>query len=228
MIIGNGLLAKAFYEYYLQNDELIIFASGVSNSQETSVDKFLREETLLRNALNLNKKIIYFSTCSIEDITARKSPYVLHKIKMECLIKEISKNYMIFRLPQLIGKAGNPNTLINFLYKKILNDEELIIQEFARRNIIDVEHVAKIIKFILDKGCVNQTINIANKNSISVSEIVNILENLLVKKAICKLIAEGSSYCIEAKLSNEVAQALGITFDDSYVSTAIRKYYSIH
>jgi len=145
---------------------------------------------------------------------------------MECLIKEISKDYMIFRLPQLIGKAGNPNTLVNSPYNKILNDEEFNIQEFARRNIIDVGHVVEIIKSILDKGYVNQTINIANKYSISVSEIVNILEILLGKKANCKLISEGSSYCIDSKLSNEIAQELRITFDDSYASKVIRKYYS--
>jgi nucleoside-diphosphate-sugar epimerase len=225
MIVGNGLLARGFSESFSQNDGVIIFASGVSNSQEISADEYLREEILLRENLKKDKKIIYFSTCSIEDVTARKSPYVKHKIKMESLIKNNSKNFMIFRLPQLIGKTNNKNTLINFLYLKILNNEEFTVQEFAKRNIIDVEHVVEIVKYILDKGYSNKNINIANADSINVSSIVDIFENFLSKKAKYQLISEGSSYLIESKLSSEIAKTLGIIFDDNYLNTAIKKYY---
>lgn len=227
MIVGGGLLARAFYESYSQNDGVTIFSSGVSNSQEISADKFLREENLLRENLGKAKKIVYFSTCSIEDETVKKSPYVTHKIKMESLIKDSSKNFIIFRLPQLIGKTRNPNTLVNFLYSKILNDEEFNVQEFARRNIIDVEHVAQIVKCILEQGHDNQIINIANKNSISVLEIVKILEGFLAKKGSYKLIPEGSNYSIESKLCNEISQICGISFEENYVSLAIKKYYSV-
>lgn len=227
MIVGSGLLARAFYESYSRNDGVTIFASGVSNSQEISADKFLREENLLRENLGKAKKIIYFSTCSIEDETVKKLPYVAHKSKMESIIKDASKNFLIFRLPQLIGKTGNSNTLVNFLYSKILNEEEFNVQELARRNIIDVEHVAQIVEYILEQGYDNQIINIANKNSISVLEIVKILEGFLAKKGNYKLIPEGSNYGIESKLCNEISQICGISFEENYVSTAIKKYYSV-
>ena len=62
MIIGNGLRAKAFNSYGNDN-KLLIFASGVSNSNETSSKAFDREKKLLLDALNnqSGKKFIYFS-----------------------------------------------------------------------------------------------------------------------------------------------------------------------
>ena len=50
MIIGNGLLAKAFIEYK-NNDEIVIFASGVSNSLEEKQSEFKRETDLLKLAI---------------------------------------------------------------------------------------------------------------------------------------------------------------------------------
>lgn len=47
MIVGNGLIAKEFLEYS-NSKNILIFASGVSNSKEERVDEFLREENLLR------------------------------------------------------------------------------------------------------------------------------------------------------------------------------------
>ena len=39
MIIGNGLIAKSFLKKY-DKDNIVIFASGVSNSQEDSLKNF--------------------------------------------------------------------------------------------------------------------------------------------------------------------------------------------
>ena len=47
MIIGNGLIANLFRENDREN--VVFFASGVSNSLETEKSAFLREENLLRN-----------------------------------------------------------------------------------------------------------------------------------------------------------------------------------
>ncbi len=48
MIIGNGLISNLFRENDREN--VVFFASGVSNSLETEKSAFLREENLLRNA----------------------------------------------------------------------------------------------------------------------------------------------------------------------------------
>lgn len=48
MIVGNGLVASAFLPYFAEDPEIMIFASGVSNSRETRKEEFVREEKLLR------------------------------------------------------------------------------------------------------------------------------------------------------------------------------------
>ena len=68
MIIGNGLLAQAFSEYN-NNDEILIFASGVSNSLEEKESEFDREAKLLKSVITNypDKTMVYFSTCSVYD-----------------------------------------------------------------------------------------------------------------------------------------------------------------
>ena len=57
MIVGNGLIASSFIKH--DNDDVIIFASGVSNSLETNQDKFDREIDLLKSYMNIrDKKLI--------------------------------------------------------------------------------------------------------------------------------------------------------------------------
>ena len=50
MIIGNGLIASLFNEYDKEN--VVFFASGVSNSSETRREEFLREENLIQKILS--------------------------------------------------------------------------------------------------------------------------------------------------------------------------------
>ena len=63
MIVGNGLIANLFKNEDREN--VVFFASGVSNSLETEKSAFLREENLLRKHLTENPEeiFIYFSTC---------------------------------------------------------------------------------------------------------------------------------------------------------------------
>ena len=49
MVIGNGSIANIFIKKYSDNKDILIFASGVSDSNETDDNKFKREETKERN-----------------------------------------------------------------------------------------------------------------------------------------------------------------------------------
>ena len=46
MVIGNGLLAKEF-NFYKNNEQIVIFASGVSNSKEKIQNNFYSVDLLL-------------------------------------------------------------------------------------------------------------------------------------------------------------------------------------
>ena len=88
MVIGNGLLSRVFFEYK-ENTDLLIFASGVSNSQESSVSEFEREKLMLLEVLenHSNKTLVYFSTCAFYDTYFKENLYLRHKRQMEKLIE---------------------------------------------------------------------------------------------------------------------------------------------
>ncbi len=111
MIVGNGLIANLFKNEDREN--VVFFASGVSNSLETDKSAFLREENLIRKTIkeNPNKIFIYFSTCSIYDSSKNGSSYVNHKLKMERLVEDLAPKYLT-QITQLkffeISLWGNP------------------------------------------------------------------------------------------------------------------------
>src|ERR1035437_2149422 len=120
MIVGNGLIATTLAG--MDHSNHVIFASGVSNSNETTHSMFQRETDLLL-AQDRNKTLVYFSTCSITDPTVSETSYVKHKIYIENLIKKEFQNYLIIRLPTLIGKTNNPHTFFNHIKNKVINNE---------------------------------------------------------------------------------------------------------
>jgi hypothetical protein len=149
MVIGNGLLGREFKKYNDFNN-CIIFASGVSNSNETDNVEFEREKLLLIKIIKENKdmKIIYFSSV-LAGITNNK--YYGHKIELEELIKKETNNHLIFRIPQVVGNNGNKNNLFNYLITSIINNSRIIIYDKIDRAIIDVDDVVKIVGYCNNK-----------------------------------------------------------------------------
>ena len=63
MIIGSGLLAKAFVSGYSHRDDVCIYAAGVSNSGCTDEREFERERIRLADALSAARSagvFVYF------------------------------------------------------------------------------------------------------------------------------------------------------------------------
>ena len=65
MIVGSGQLASIFFGMELSN--VVIFASGVSNSSNVEKTEFTREKELLMSTIEKNRDayIIYFSSASL-------------------------------------------------------------------------------------------------------------------------------------------------------------------
>ncbi|MCX7549363.1 NAD-dependent epimerase/dehydratase family protein [Xanthomarina sp. F2636L] len=229
MVIGNGLMAQAFKEYYL-NDEVVIFASGVSNSTETNEKAFIRELNLLEKIIldYPKSKLVYFSTCSIEDESVKKNLYVKHKIKVEEYIAENCDSYIIFRVSNVVGKRGNANTLINYLVQAIQENKEITLWQKAERNIIDIEDVIFIANYVLNNDFNNETINIAFRKSFLVTDIVKLIEQFLSKKATINLIDKGNRLRID---TSKIAPALDTIETEKranlqYISSLLKKYYA--
>lgn len=228
MIVGSGLLANAFPLSLSQQEDVCIYAAGVSNSTCKDSNEFAREYKRLEAALQHASKVdafVYFGTCSAADPEARNTPYVLHKLAMEQLVKAHPRN-LTLRLPQVIGETPNPHTLLNFLYARILRGESFKLWNKAHRNIIDVIDVALIAQqFIEDKSFRNTTLNIANLVNYSVTDIVGTMERILKKKGVYDIVEMGSKYSIEIDAVLSVMGKAGVEFSNDYLEKIIAKYY---
>lgn len=225
MIIGNGLLARAFAPYYQDKPELTIFASGVSNSRETRAAEFAREQTLLQETCASAHKIVYFSTCSVHDPELASSAYVQHKLAMERIVASHAR-HAIFRLPQVIGHTPNPHTLSNFLYQHITQGLPFHIWRKARRNLIDIDDIVRLTNHFLQQADEQLCLNIACPFSISMPELLAIFERVLGRTAQCDLVDAGGEYKIDTRACSAAAAQIGLHFDANYLDHLITKYYA--
>lgn len=224
MIIGNGLLAKAFSRY-ASDDSVVIFASGVSNSNETNEAEFERERRLLAAALVANRKLVYFSSCGVVDAYEAERPYIQHKRRMESLVLA-SPNGYILRLPQVVGPTGNPHTLTNFLRDRISRGERFTAWARAERNLVDIDDVAAIGSAMIDQWpSESRTVAIASSRSTTVPEIVAIFERVLGREANCAYEDKGHAMVVSSELASKVGAELGIDLGDGYAERIVRKYY---
>jgi nucleoside-diphosphate-sugar epimerase len=225
MVIGDGLLAKAFRPNFADREDILIFASGVSNSSETDESKYQREINLLQENLSDNRTLVYFSSCSILDRSLQASRYVGHKIEMEKMVLSHPAN-VVFRLPQVIGFSPNPNTLTNYFFNKIMMEERLEIWKYACRNFIDIEDVVKIACRLLTRpDTFGKVINVASNKSTTMLEVKHAFERVLARKIQCALTEKGCWYNIDTSDMLPVAEELGIAFDENYLDRLIGKYY---
>lgn len=226
MIIGNGLIASLFTECDQEN--IIFFASGVSNSLETKKEEFLREENLIKKTIteNPNKVFIYFSTCSIYDSSKVESQYVLHKLKMEQIIIQLCPQYLILRLSNAVGNGGNPNLLMNYLVRSVKNNEIINVHTKATRNLIDVEDIKNITNQLIDKQYFNKIINIAYPENYTIIEILEIMEKFYQTKLYLNLVKSGSGYAIDTHDVESYFIQHALTNKETYLHKILEKYYS--
>lgn len=188
IVIGHGFIAKNIRNIRLKvKNNYIIYASGISNSKIKDKKEIDRERKKLIDLIKkLNKKdiLIYISSLSVLNKSLKKDKYVQNKIFIEKKIKLNVKNYIIIRLPQIVGINTNPYTITNFFYNNIKNNKKFDLWPNVQRNLIDIEDFKYILKDILNKKYFTKKIlNIFNPESISAKEIINIFEKILKKKS---------------------------------------------
>lgn len=225
MIIGSGLMARAFAQY-ADDPGVTIFASGVSNSGESRAAEFSRERVLLQGAVaSCAKLLVYFSTCSVADPERSQTPYVRHKLEMEAIASSATR-FLILRLPQVVGRTANPFTLTNYLRDRVASGEPFSVWANAWRNIIDVDDAAKIAgHMIRNRRYWNRIVNIASPFPTPVPRLVEIFERVLGVTANCVRVDLGDRYEIEVSEALEAAGMAGVHFDPGYAERVLEKYY---
>ena len=228
MVVGNGLIAKQFKKYN-NNDDVIIFASGVSNSKETNAEAFEQEFNLIKSYLSKESLFVYFSTCSIYDNSLIESNYVKHKLQVEDFIKANFERFLILRLPNMVGLTKNPHTFFNYFFNSINNGDSILIQKNAVRYFMDVEDLSIILDMIIeDNVMINQLINISYRNAITIPEAVSLFEEELNKKANVSLISSGNNYVVPDEYFYTLySKVNSINVTDDYTRNCFRKYINL-
>jgi nucleoside-diphosphate-sugar epimerase len=166
-IVGNGMIARSFTYYNIEG--VCIFASGISNSIEICEKDCEKEYILIKTTAEKSKDtIVYFSTTSINN---SDTIYTRHKLKIENYIKKNVENYIILRLPNVIGNTKNKNQLVPYFYNKIINREKIYVKKEVYRDLIDVADIPKIIQYFIEKK-IKGVVNISLGNKIKVKDIV--------------------------------------------------------
>jgi nucleoside-diphosphate-sugar epimerase len=228
MIVGSGLLARAFGPAYSGRPDICVYAAGVSNSNCEDTQEFLREQRRVDDALNQCRHadaFVYFGTCSSYDPEISNRPYVQHKLAMERMVRAHPR-HVVLRLPQIAGKTPNPHTLLNYLYARISRSEAFKIWGGAKRNIMDVDDVVAIGRQLIENGAVrNVTINIANPVNYPIADIVEAMVGVVGKRAIFEVVNRVSDYFIETGAMQPALAESGVEFGRDYLRKVIAKYY---
>ena len=230
---GSGFIAKNLKRIKLRKlKKIVIYAAGVSNSKSKDKKKFLRERKKIQTFLNDHNKehlFIYISTISVLDNYLKKDNYTRNKIIIENLIKKSLNNFLILRLPQIVGKSNNPHTLTNFIYRKILSEQRFKVWSNVKRNLIDIDDLIKIVKQIIStKLKPGNVINILNPNSIYVEEIVNIMGDIVKKNPKYILLEYKPKKKGNLKIQSSSKFNLNIKKyfkDKNYFKNILKKYY---
>lgn len=222
------MIAQRFDDYSNRND-VVIFASGVSNSKETQPEPYARERHLVEETLHQrpDSLFVYFSTASIDDPTEQGSAYVVHKVAIEQFIRTQARSYLIIRASNVVGGPGNPHTILNFFINRIRRQEPFSIWQHAVRNIIDIDDLyAFVIGFIADSSFWNQTILVANPYSVSPLLLVQSIERHTGQRAVYDLLDRGSPFTLP---TDAIRKLLPVVSDDwlpePYIARLLQKYY---
>lgn len=202
MIIGNGLIANAIKE--CDKVDVLFIAAGVSNSVDPKPEDFKREEKLVLKLLKEDyKRYFYFSTVSLADESMTSKPYIQHKLKMEELIQQSGRSYVIIRLPNMLSIQGNPNTLVPYFYKCLLEDQKVKIQKNAHRYLLSKLQLKEMVSQLLEADVTSQIINGVRKEPISAMEIYLSMAAALAVEPNFELIEGGADYKVQQNFSFE-------------------------
>ena len=119
---------------------------------------------------------------------------------MEKLISKHSKDYIIFRVPQLIGNSGNSNNLVNYLVGRIKTGKSFEVYGGIKRAILDVEDLVNLVGYCKDIiTC--EIVNVGGVEPISVIDLSKIIQ-----------------YFFSVDMENLKINNVGIKEDDSWTS----------
>ena len=214
MIVGNGMIATACRA--IDRDNVIFFASGVSDSGETSRNAFARESNLLDSYLCYDDKIlVYFGTS-----TDSNSIYSLHKQKM-CKKVKTAERHIVLNLSQVVGRGGNANNFFNSIFTALTNGDEIKVCP-VYRSLIDLDDIIMALEWLLDNHLYGEH-NLFDIDLMSVKDIVVMMAEEIGVEANITEIEDG----YQGTMANTpLMDMLVEPLREDYTKSLIKKYIS--
>lgn len=227
-VIGNGMIAQRFSTCVCQND-IVLFASGVSNSKENHPAPYIRERVLLESTLTKlsGQLFVYFSTASVNDPMEQNTPYVRHKLAIEQLISSQVPNYLIIRASNVVGGLGNRHTILNYFWEHIQQGKRFDVWQYATRNLIDLDDLYRAVEqAITCSSCQNQILTLVNPNSVKPLQIVRAIETYTGRRAIYERVDKGIPFNVHTHIGQLLDVAESYWQPDQYIHRLLQKYYA--
>jgi nucleoside-diphosphate-sugar epimerase len=236
-IIGNGMIARSLVPYKDKYPDITVFASGVSNSFEVSAQEFNREYDLLNDTVShcieSDKCIVYFSSGgaiygNFEKPRTEMSPtfpqslYGRHKLLCEGIIQQSGADYLILRLPQLVGTNQNSKQLVASLVKQACVGQASI-HLYATRDLLDLDDMVLFLLRLFDLEIRNETIVMASGHSVPVIKIFEEIQHVLKTDANITILKRGDRQVYNIEKLKRLIQSETF-FTSAYYKAIIQKY----
>lgn len=176
-------------DFFGKSCDTLVFANGNAEKFKANQDSFFDFHASVSSAVEYIHKIKYknFVLLSTVDVYNEKSDektsentkideskletYGYHKYLVENYVRHYCHNHMIFRLGGLVGEGLKKNPAYYFIKK----DSKVTVSPESIMNFIHTRNVAEIIFEILGHGFINETFNLASKDSIKIKDLKNII-----------------------------------------------------
>lgn len=212
-IVGRGLAARALSPVAERHDDVVIFASGTGDSSCRDGVEFARErerlEVVLEQCRNADQRLVYCSSAGsvYGDATEARhertpcrptTPYGLHKLRCEALIRESDCRFLILRISNLIGPGANSRQLLPNLVQQVLSGRVRVFRH-ATRDLIGHEQFASIVEELLDHAAERDTVVLASGIAVPVPELAAEIQRVLQMNAEVEWVEAGGpqNFCVE-------------------------------
>jgi nucleoside-diphosphate-sugar epimerase len=201
-------------------DYLIHLAASTPTNSKVNKKMLLTNKSGIIKILNNNfnfKSLILISTLSVYGKITKKilnenyKPYKINyygksKIQMENYLKKYAKkrsiNYLILRLPAVIGNFKCKTTFMNRVFEKIYNNQNLFYENpnSFTNNIVHTETLSKIIdSFFRNNNPKNKIFNLCSGKKERLRDIIQLIYKKFNSKSKIKSTTQNNSFLISTK-----------------------------
>lgn len=111
-------------------------------------------------------------TSESEPINFEKlTPYGFHKFLSECIVRNLTKNYIILRCPMILGTSLKKGPIYD-----MLSNSRLFVSEDSAFQMITTKELAQTIHFLLEKNITKEVFNVGGRSAVPLSKIAEYLK----------------------------------------------------